>query len=217
MVAADVLNDDEVIYEVGADPIAQNTVRPESVPNNQVLGHYISSAEEMARHSMERKIQAGHIINHHGAMQMYLANARLANVMGLNEDQKSNITPFPSPNRVTIVNGGSDAKLVGVVESLVGKLIDKVQTPAASTEPQPAQPTQPDTLQPVQPVTNATNWWCTMKKYGSTLAWILAAGSSITAAALALRPSPTVPSTPTPTQVLPAPSDIEGTIGVTIE
>ena len=221
MAATDVL-DEEVIYEVGEQPTVQNAVRPMS---DQKLLHAMSSAESLATKSMERKIQAGHIVNHHGATQMFIANASLANRLGLSDTQKSQIVPFPSPSNLTIVESSTSEKLVGVMGDLIGKLVDRVGV-TPTTNPDLVQPVKPDTQQSgtipgANLIPQVIGLWPWLKQGSSKIGWLLALVSSLTAGILAWQGSPVPSPTPTaitqPTQVLPSPSDIEGTIGVTIE
>jgi len=115
-----------------------------------------STAELLAKQSMERKIQTGHIVNHHGATQMYINSLSLAKQLGFNDEEKSKIVPFPSPNTSKSINitDHGNAVLATLATRLVDALVD-IKKPTPTETPQPE--TQPGTTQPDTPTPGATD------------------------------------------------------------
>ncbi len=108
-----------------------------------------SAAVELADLSMQRKIQAGHIKNHHGAMAMYLHNASLANRLGLSESQKRHVVPFPSPSNMTFIQGAENDKwfelMIRMIEALKPPQPGTVQAPPDSAPVPAPTPQTPET------------------------------------------------------------------------
>jgi hypothetical protein len=64
-----------------------------------LLGKIVS---EWARTEIQKK----DILNYNGAMLAYTDKARVANLLGLSDEQKLGVTPFPSPTTIAI--GGNN-------------------------------------------------------------------------------------------------------------
>lgn len=97
-----------------------------------------STAVDLAKSSIERKIQTGHIVNHHGAMQMYIANMSLAKKLGFSDEERSPIVPFPSPTRnTTIIDNGSEGMMAIALK--LADVLAAAQKPATTETSKPEQ------------------------------------------------------------------------------
>lgn len=65
-----------------------------------------NSVEWAAKHYLAAKVQSKHILNYNGANMAYAHAADMANRLGLTEEQKAKITPFPANNTTIVVQGG---------------------------------------------------------------------------------------------------------------
>ncbi len=134
------------------EPVSETTVGVVK-PAINVPPQLLSTAEGLAKQSMERKIQTGHIVNHHGAMQMYLANMSLAKHLGFTEEEKSPIVPFPSPtsNKTLTINDSGSEKVMMLASGML-EVIKTLAAPKPETSEQP-EAEKPDTTKPETPVT----------------------------------------------------------------
>lgn len=201
-------------------PAAQYSAQPTVEP---VVGRNV--VEQIALSAIQPKLQAAHIQNHHGAMQMYIANRRLARDSGLDEDEKMPITPFPCPsktNTVTINDNGSGA-LVEVVKSMLSAIAPALKPqPEQSESPQSDKPatTQPPAADNFDlrvvpdggsvPATPCPPKQSTWNKWGVPAA-LIASLASLGGSAYYYYQAPATPETPA------VKSDVQGRIGVTIE
>jgi len=90
--------------------------------NGDLLGKIVS---EWARAEIQKK----DILNYNGALLSYTDKARIANLLGLTDQQKLGVTPFPSPTTVAI-GGSSDSSSNS---DLLSRL-EKLAAPAATKQ-----------------------------------------------------------------------------------
>ena len=88
---------------------------------------------DIVRGAGEAMVQRMHILNHNGANLAYVNKAAVANACGLSDEQKFNVTPFPSPPAIFI--GGSEAAASGNETAVPQEQPSQPQSP-----PQPAPP-----------------------------------------------------------------------------
>lgn len=74
-----------------------------------LIGRIVS---EWARTEIQKK----DILNYNGAMLAYTDKARIANLLGLSDEQKLGVTPFPSPTTIAI--GGNNQDQAQAAEQL---------------------------------------------------------------------------------------------------
>lgn len=112
------------------------------------------------------EIQKRDILNYNGAMLAYTDKARIANLLGLSDDQKLGVTPFPSPTTIAI--GGNQTE------------------PARQAELRDADPRQQEKQAAVAPPQQQqqSDWW----KY--LVAAVAASGVTLGGMALNKTPTP---------------------------
>ncbi len=72
------------------------------------------------------KIQGNHIRNYNGANLAYNHAASTANNLGLSEEQRAKITPFPTPETTNVNIGGGDGddkKMSGFTKNVIAAAI----------------------------------------------------------------------------------------------
>lgn len=69
-------------------------------------GHFLDIIREIVKEAARAEIQQQDIMNKNGADLAYIDKANLANVLGLSDQQKLGVTPFPSPQNTAINIGG---------------------------------------------------------------------------------------------------------------
>jgi len=109
---------------------------------------------DVLQSALATKVQARHIINHHGATQMFLANQAVAQKLGLPDKVRDQIVPFPSPGRTTIINDGGSQALAAVTTKLIETLAQMARPNESSVsttiiQPEARQSEKLDTPQPV--------------------------------------------------------------------
>lgn len=92
--------------------------------------------EAIVKGYAEAKLQKLHILNQGGANLVYNHGANTANLLKLSEDQKLNITPFPSPAKTEINMDSSSEELVTRLERLMAQ--EKEDVPEFSPAPNKA-------------------------------------------------------------------------------
>lgn len=81
------------------DNTSNNQQQPNPI-NPQAMG--LATLDLICREYLGSVIQSRHIFNQNGANLVYTHGCDMANKLGLNDRQKMNITPFPSPTSIQI-------------------------------------------------------------------------------------------------------------------
>jgi hypothetical protein len=109
---------------------------------------YPDTLDDILREYARVKIQRIDIMNHNGAMLAYTDKANMANKLGLTEQQKLGVTPFPSPTNTNIVSGISQDQLGEIIESVLKNREQQQSNQQQSNQQQSQQPQQLQQSQP---------------------------------------------------------------------